>query len=296
TLTPPGKGDNARIEYSTNSYAFYVMQPGKETQRAKYVQGLNAALNAVADKDNKGYVISLLHKAGQDDAIAALSPYLTDEYLSEKASRALARIGSDAASQALVNALPAAKGHALISVIEALGDTRYAGAEAVLLPMLGNSDAKVQKVLLYSLSNIAGTASADALKNAAVAVAYGYDITNASAFYIHYVSRLVEKGENNLAQKLATDLLKDANSDLQVPSRIGALNILTKINGESYSKNLVKAATDKNLAYRVAALKLAAPYLNEGNIKNWTKGLKKGDADTKADIISFLGASKNAAV
>jgi len=74
-LTPPGKGDNSKIEFATNSYAFYVMQPGKESQRAKYVQGLNAALKDVADKDNKGYVISLLHKAGKDDAIAALTPF-----------------------------------------------------------------------------------------------------------------------------------------------------------------------------------------------------------------------------
>src|SRR5690606_37740009 len=181
TLSPQGKGENARIEYSTNSYAFYVMQPGIESQRAKYVQGLIAALSEVADKDNKGYVISLLQQAGQDDAIAALSPYLTDVYLSEKASRALASNGSDAASQALVNALPSAKGHALISVIEALGDTQFAGAESALLPLVGNSDAKVQKVVLYSLSNIGGTASADALKNAASAAGYVYDITNASA-------------------------------------------------------------------------------------------------------------------
>src|SRR3546814_619088 len=111
TLTPPGQGNNSKLEYATNSYAFYVQQAGKESQRAKYVQGLNAALNEVADKDNKGYVISLLHKAGKDDAVVALTPFLTDEYLSEKASRALASIGSESASKALIGALPSAKGH-----------------------------------------------------------------------------------------------------------------------------------------------------------------------------------------
>src|SRR5690554_3968091 len=37
-LTPQGKGDNSKIEYATNSYAFYVLQPGKEGERAKFVQ------------------------------------------------------------------------------------------------------------------------------------------------------------------------------------------------------------------------------------------------------------------
>lgn len=292
TLTPPGQGNNAKLEYATNSYAFYVQQTGKETQRAKYVQGLNAALNEVADKDNKGYVISLLHKAGKDDAVAALTPFLTDEYLSEKASRALASIGSEQASKALLSAVPSAKGNALISVIEALGDIRYEGAESTLLSMLGNSDQDVQKVLLYSLSNIAGAASADALKNAAASVDYVYDVTNATGSFIHYISQLVGKN-NELAEGLAEDLLKNTTKDLQVDSRIAALSILTKIHGEDYTKSLIKAANDKNLEYRIAALKLASPFLNEANINDWMKGLKKANVDAKPDFIAFLAASNN---
>lgn len=295
TLTPPGQGNNSKLEYATNSYAFYVQQAGNESQRAKYVQGLNAALNEVANKDNKGYVISLLHKAGKDDAVVALTPFLTDEYLSEKASRALASIGSESASKALVSALPSAKGHALISVIEALGDSRYAGAESALLAMLGNSDQDVQKVLLYSLSNIAGTASAEALKTAASTMNYVYDVTNATGSFIHYISQLVGKN-NELAESLASDLLKNTNSDLQVDFRISALSILTKIHGDNYTKSLVKAANDKNLEYRVAALKLASPFLNQTNINDWIKGLKKADVDAKPDFIAFLAKSNNSSV
>jgi HEAT repeat protein len=292
TLTPPGQGSNSKVEYATNSYAFYVQQAGKESQRAKYVQGLIAGLNQVADKDNKGYIISLLHKAGNDDAVAALTPFLTDEYLSEKAARALASIGSEAASKALLNAMSSAKGHALVSVIEALGDSKYAEAEPVLLSMIGNSNQDVQKVLLYSLSNIAGPASADALKNAASSVNYVYDITNATGAYIHYISELVGKN-NSLAESLANDLLKNTNSDLQVDSRIAALSILTKIHGEDHTKVLIKAANDKNLEYRVAALKLASPFLNQNNIKDWIKGLKKANVDAKPDFIAFLATSNS---
>jgi len=291
TLSPPGQGNNSKVEYATNSYAFYVLD--KESERAKYVEGLKAALNEITDQDNKGYIISLLHKAGKDDAVAALTPFLTDEYLSEKAARALAAIGSESASEALISALSSAKGRALISLIEALGNLRYAGAEQTLLGMIGNSNPDVQKVLLYSLSNIAGTASADALKNAASDVNYVYDVTNATGSYIHYISLLVGKNKD-LAERLASDLLKKTNSDSHVDSRIAALSILTKIHGENYTKALIKAANDKNLEYRVAALKLAAPFLSQANIKDWIKGLKKANADAKPDFITFLASANDA--
>ncbi|WP_017260154.1 DUF1080 domain-containing protein [Pedobacter arcticus] len=295
-LAPPGKKDNSGVEYATNSYAFYVMQTGKESQRAKYVQGLCAALKEVVNKDNKGYIISLLQKAGKDDAVAALSSYLTDDYLSEKVSRALVRIGSVTASKALLDALSSATGNALLSVIEALGDTRYAGAESALLPLLGKGNADLQKVLLYALSNIGGPSSFDALKNAALKSGYLYDITDATASYLHYASVLVKNGNNKLAEKIASDFIKDAGADSQVHSRIVALKVLTDIHGQDYTAELIKAAGDKNIEYRVAALKFAAPFVNQGNIRAWVKALKKADKEAKPAIITFLGASNNKSV
>ncbi|WP_353137963.1 DUF1080 domain-containing protein [Pseudopedobacter sp.] len=290
-LMPPGKGDNSRIEYATNSYAFYVLQAGKENQRVKFVQGLIGALKEIKDRDNKGYIISLLQKAGKDDAVSALIPYLKDEYLAEKAARALATIGSEAASKALLNELAGAKGKALVSIIEALGDTRYAGAESALLPLLNKENVNVQKVLLYTLSNIAGATSYGALKSAAQKANYVYDVTNASSSYIHYAKRLVENGDNKLAEKIAQDLLKDATNDMQVNTRISALTILTKIHGSGYTRNLIKAAGNNNRKYRIAALKLALPFQNKGNINQWIKGLKRADPETKAYMFALLSTN-----
>ncbi len=292
-LTPPGKGDNSKIEFATNSYSFYVLQDGKEAQRVKYVQGLIGALKEINDQDNKGYVISLLQKAGKDDAVIALIPYLRDAYLSSKAARALATIGSENASKALLTELKSAKGNSLLSIVEALGDSKYVGAEASLLPMLGEGNADVKKVLLYALSNIAGSSSFDALKNAAKNANYRYDVTNASASYIHYAKRLLENGNKQLAEKIALDLLEDAAMDTQVGSRIGALGILTQIHGASFTNNLIKAAGDKNLEYRIAALKLALPYQDNANIDQWIKGLKTVDDATRADMITMLAANPN---
>ena len=72
----PAGNDNSTIEYATNSYALYVMQPGKEAAREKYAQGLLLALDKLSDKDNKGYVLELLKFCAKNEAISKVSSYL----------------------------------------------------------------------------------------------------------------------------------------------------------------------------------------------------------------------------
>src|SRR5690606_23295167 len=132
-----------------------------------FVQGAISALEALDDKDNKGFVIQLLQNAGDNAAVEALGGYLTDSYLSEKASRALARIGTEAAGGALLAALPQANGIAEMNIVNALGFIGYAPAEQAILAKAGASDADLQKAVLYALSRIGGTASGSVLEAAA---------------------------------------------------------------------------------------------------------------------------------
>src|SRR5690606_17199201 len=74
-LKPQG-GNNAPIEYASNSYALYVMQSGKEQLRATYVKGLLQALDKLKDPNNKGYVLELLKFCAKDEAVPAVSAYL----------------------------------------------------------------------------------------------------------------------------------------------------------------------------------------------------------------------------
>src|SRR5690606_8626907 len=99
-LKPQG-GNNAPIEYASNSYALYVMQSGKEQLRATYVKGLLQALDKLKDPNNKGYVLELLKFCAKDEAVPAASAYLSDEYLAEKSARVLSGIHSDSAAKAL---------------------------------------------------------------------------------------------------------------------------------------------------------------------------------------------------
>lgn len=288
-LTPPGQGDNAGIEYAANSYSYHVLSPGKDAQRANFIQGAIAALNALGDKDNIGFVIQLLQNAGDNTAVEALRGYLTDAYLSEKASRALAQIGTEAAGGALLAALPNASGVAQVNIINALGFIQYAPAEQAILAMANATDTGLRKVVLYALSRIGGTASATVLADAAGAADYAYEPTDATAAYINYMHRLTDLGERKTARKLAARLFKRTGAAHQVHSHFAALELLTTLNGEKQVNKLLKATRDDDSVYRNAALGLLTPYLSDRTSARLVRNAEKADEQTQVDILRYLG-------
>ncbi|MEH6306574.1 DUF1080 domain-containing protein [Olivibacter sp. CPCC 100613] len=288
-LKPQGE-DNAKIEYATNSYSYFVMQNGKESMRSKFVQGALAALEKLQDKNNKGYVLNLLTNAGKDEAVAAVSAYLQDEYLGDRAARTLARIRTGEAGKALSAALPSAKGRNITYILEAIGDADYVPAASAIAPFAGSEELNVRKTALYALAKLADPSSEELLKASAEKVSFGYDESKATASYINYANNLLVKGNRELAEKVAKTLLKV--DDAHTPTRIAGLNILTHIYGEEYVPDLVKASRDENKAYSIAALKLAQPYLKGTSIEKWGKVSKKTTPETQAAIIKALADTK----
>lgn len=289
-LKPQG-GDNAKIEYATNSYSYFVMQGGKEPMRAKFVQGALDALSKMQDQNNKGYVLNLLTNAGKDDAVSAVSTYLQDEYLGDRAARTLARIRSSEAGKALTSALPSAKGRNISYILEAIGDADYVPAVSAIVPFATAEELTIRKTALYALAKLADPSSEELLKTAAEKVNFGYDESKATASYIDYANNLLLKGNKEMAEKVANTLLKV--DDAHTPTRIAGLNILTHIYGEAYVPDLVKAARDKNKAYNIAALKLGQAYLKGSSIEKWGKVTKKAQPEAQAAILKALSDTKD---
>ena len=291
-LSPPGEGDNAGIEYAANSYSYHVLLPGKATQRATYIQGAIEALNAISNKDNKGFVIQLLQNAGDDSAVDALSPYLTDEYLSEKAARALSRIGTERAGAALLQVLGGSTGVAAVNITDALGFMAYAPAEQAILTKANTTDTILRRISLYALSQIGGAASQSILADAAKSARYVYDPTEATAAYINYLHKRIANGETVPAGKAALKLFKETDEDSQVHTHIAALGLLTEINKEKQVNVLLKASRDGNPVYRNAALGLLSPYLNGTVSTKLVKRLSKVDEQIQVDILRYVANHK----
>ncbi len=288
--------DNSKIHFALNGFSAAATAAGKESWRSMAVKAYGNNLQQLSSPESKLFILTQLELVGKDDAIPYIQPYLSDERLADPAARALVTIGSAQAKTALLQALTSAQGKPRIAIMQALGDARQLDAVALITPDATAADIPTRKVALYALARIANPASAKVLANAAAKSGYSYSDDDASASYVLYLNNLLANGNAKTVEKAAKKLLKAAKADNQVHTKIAALKILADQQGAAGSISLLTAAMkDKNAQYREAALKYAAPYLDENTATDWLKIYDKAAPATQAEILRTLGNKKIAA-
>ncbi len=290
-LSAPGKGDNTTLEYAIGGYSFYVTQPGKESLRQTAVYAYCNALEKLSDNASKQFIVKQLQDIGKDDAVTCLEKYLHDEHLSGPSARALAQIKTSAAEKALLNALSNTKGSIQLSLIEALGYASYKPALPSLISIAQTDQQDLRKVALYALARIGDPAAISVLQAAVQKAAYTFDNTGALAAYILFLHQLASGGNNREADKLARNLLQDANNAAQLHTRIAAVKVLVDVNGEKSLPLLYKAMQDNNIEYRAAALEFASKFKSASIKKQWQQTIAASSPDAQVQIISFLAQS-----
>jgi HEAT repeat protein len=289
-LSAPGKGNNAPIEYTVGGFSAYVTQTGNEDLRKMSVNAYNKALQKLADKQSKSFIISQFDLVGKDDAVAGLKGYLTDNDLADPAARALVKINSPASKAALLSALSQANGTAKLFIVEALGDARLNEAAAPINALVTSSDAALAKVAIYALARIADPSSEPVLAAAAAKSGYKYEKTDATGAYLTYAEQLLKNGNTVLVQKIANGLIAKTKAADLVNIRTNALQLLVTATKERQPL-LLAAAGDANPQYRAAALRYALPYLTPATTALWVKKLALVKDSAKVDILYMLGQS-----
>lgn len=288
-LSAPGQGDNSKLEYAIGGFSFYVMESGREDWRRMSASAYCQALEKAVDKENKAFIIRQMQLVGKDEVIPCLQAYLNDDRLCDPAARALIEVNSPNANKALLQALQNTQGSCRLTLVEALGDSRYAEAVAAVTPLANSADQKLSRLALYTLANIADPSSEAVLADAAGKSGFTYDVTHATPAYLLYAQRLAETGKQQQAEKIAQSLLNSANQENQVHTRTAALKLLADLKGEQSMGLLVDAAGDKHPEYRAAALKFANPYITPANNSVWLKKQRKSDPEVQAEILTMLG-------
>lgn len=288
-LSAPGKGDNTNLEYAIGGFSFYVMESGREDWRRMSARAYCQALEKAVNKENKAFIIRQMQLVGKDEVIPCLQAYLNDDRLCDPAARALIEVNSPEANKALLRALQNTQGSCRLTLVEALGDSRYAGAVAAVTPFADSEDKKLSRLALYTLANIADPSSEAVLAGAAEKSGFTYDVTHATPAYLLYAQRLAETGKQQQAEKIAQSLVSTARQENQVHTRTAALKLLADIQGEKSMEMLVDAAGDKNPAFRAAAMKFASPYITPANNSVWLKKQRKADPHVQAEILTMLG-------
>lgn len=137
---------------------------------ADKLQEIEKALLGVLDSDakyaGKQYVCRELSIIGTDQSVPVLGKMLTDEKLSDMARYALERIPGEAADNALVKALPEAKGNAQIGIVNSLGERHCRAAAGAIAKLTGSSDQVLAGAAIAALGKIGGPDAAAALSKA----------------------------------------------------------------------------------------------------------------------------------
>jgi len=298
-LAAPGKGDNTALEYALGSYSYYTTGKGREALRSAAVSSDLAALEKTSAPENKAFLIRQLSITGTDNAIPALSSYLHDGRLCDPAARALVKIHTPGAGQALLDALSTASGSCVPTLVEACGDMRYAPAAAFIGKLVesgANSDKVIIKLSLFALARIGDPASESILAGAAAKSGYLYEVTGATTAYIDYLQQLGANGHGAQAEKGCWQLMKVSIRADQVATHTAVLQLLVVMQGVKSEALLVKAMSDPYPSYRKAALKYALLFPGEETTALWLKKLseEKKDTEKKGEIIEMLGDSRQA--
>lgn len=296
-LGPQGS-NNAPREFATNSYALFVMQPGKEQLRETYVKGLLAALDKVKDPNSKAYILETLKFCAKNESIAKVATYLQDDFLTEKAARILSAIHTKEAAQALNTALAADVNEKVAtSIVTALGALKSAEAEDRIIALVTRYAGSNNFVYtgLTALSKIGGVKSYDVLYSHAKGVDLGFDRTNAAGLAIDYANTLYKNNNKELANKLASRIYNEASVDKGIGAKIAALELLVRIDPNAQKSNLIKLSSDSNPILRNTALMLLASELSAGDFKKLASSVTKLTPEVQESVLNFL-ASKDAIV
>ncbi len=287
-FVPDGKADNSKLQFAVMGYTTYVSAPGREQLKKDAEEAWIKALSNTNDKNITSFFMSMLEIIGSNRSVAPVSAYLNDNVLGLKAAPVLAAIGTDAAGQALTNALTTNNVLPKAVLLQALGNMKYAGALNQIDSYVKNGNADDKKAAMFALAEIGNPASADILLDQTRIAGKPFENMDATADYSYYLQRLLENGHSTEAGGLATSFVKDAAKG-NVFARTAALRALVLTQKEQSLPILAKAAYDSDLEYRGAALALAAPFVNNSNLSLFTKGLKKASPAVQTSLVEFLG-------
>ena len=294
-LAQPTQEASVNVKYALSGLTHFVRGAGQESARATVAKAYANALSQLTDREAKAFVIRQLQLIAEDESVATLAQYLTDESLCGPAARALAAIDSDLSDDTLLQALNGSNGACKKDIVAAIAASEVEGAEAALLAIVESSDVDLQKETLYALSRCGSKTSAKTLASKAAKANYTMEPTGANEAYISLIKRMLEQGDVKNAEKEAKSLWKKARKANQTHSRNAALEIILSIQKGEGMDLVLDALKDKDMRYRNAALVYAADFIDVEGYKEIVKRLEKSSPEAKVDILNWLGTQANCA-
>lgn len=288
-LVAPGKGDDAVMRDAISGLTKYAGQATDKKLMTTTSLALVNAIKAAKDDEVRDFLLQEIKYVARDEAIPAVSKYLQSKRLSDPAARVLTYINSSTSNKALYNALAMAKGAAQLSIIKALGETKYPLAAKKLMQIFSTAkDTDAKKVLLRSLAQIGDASSVSLLEAEASKANYQYNPIDATGSYLVFLQRQLEKNNTSLVEKSARTIISNNNIGAQIKS--AGLSLLAQSAANKAVPELLSALNSNQNTYRGTAVALLGNIFNSNIADEIQKVIKNSnDAQLQMALINLLG-------
>ena len=307
-------GSDGQIRYAVSGLAMYASKDAN--LKHSLAQSFCAAITKAKSDGIREFLFDQLQYVAGDESVETAARYLENDRLADAAARVLVRVGSDAAGNALTEALIKA-GTPLRdakhgTLVKALGDMRYRPAAGVIGALATDSH-ECRKVMLHSLAQIADPSSEMLLSQYAAAAGYQYELTDALGSYLLFLKNslytdpivdlimvtpliLSSDGGKDMVANAAGKMLKATSETSQLAAKSAALELLILSTGKKAVGHVVDALKSDNKQYRMAALKYAENSYSAKMFDALMKVAKKEKrSEVKAEVLAAFGERSDVA-
>lgn len=286
-LVAPGKGNDVASRYAISGLVKYVAKGVDKDQMKSCSGSICKALTNAKDEEVKDFLLQELRYVAGDEAVATVCNYLLSERLCDPAARVLICINSESSKKALSEALQKSKKSQQITLVEAIGQVRYAHAADKIRTMATTSDLNLKKTVLRTLAELGDISSSTLMVTEAEKAKYSFETTDATGSYLLFLKRAVENGNNSFAEKACLKIIKTRGIPTYVQSC--ALQILVKSAGKKAVPELLKVLKSTDKDYRMAAQSQLGTLLSPKISRILQETVKStSNSELKSELISLL--------
>lgn len=277
-LRPDGQTP-ASVMYALDGMVLYATRDSLPKSTLENVaQWYAHALNKVSDNEDKAFFIRQLQMLGQESSLKDVSPFLHNPVLAAPAIECVAAIGGQQAAVLLTEALAkslANKTDAITTqLVESLAMLENPYPERTLQGMLANGPEALKPLVYYALGRCGTFAGLSYVKD------------GPASDYLSLLRRVADDINQKQVTKEAQSILKGAKD---TKTRCDALDLILQWQQTDGMGYVLKALSDDDREYRMAALKAAAGFTNPRTNALVIKKMKRLDGEALEDVITWLG-------
>ena len=144
-----------------------------------------------------------------------------------------------------------------------------------------NPDVNIRASAYNALARSGSPLAYPVLSNAAKAVSYRWEQTEATSSLLNYASAVGKKGDIKTMEKICRLVISKCNDDLTIQYKTSALNTIVRFQGLEAMGSVFQAAASPNDKYRNAAIMMTLEIPGKEVVQKWLAYFPKASPDCK---------------